>query len=289
MERIYTGRDKRLMIGSRGHPLTIAGVEDQRLGSAVRAIRVRRGWRQIDACAAAGISRGAAMRIEAGDLEAVAFGDVRRYARALGARFEGLLRWHGADLDRLLNRGHALLHEAMARWLRDIGGWLSLPEVSFSHRGDRGVIDIVAWHAASRTLLVIELKTRIADVNELMSTMDIRRRVAPIIAREHGWEPLAVGIWVLVAPARTNARAVADHAVVLRAKFPADGRSMRRWLAVPAGDIAALSFMPQVRLNDLRHSSTTPLRVRRRSASVGERSRGLATRREPRFGVTFHD
>lgn len=264
-------------------------MEDQRLGSAVRAIRVRRGWRQVDASAAAGISRGAAMRIEAGDLEAVAFADVRRYARALGARFEGLLRWRGADLDRLLNRGHAQLHEATARWLGDIGGWFSLPEISFSHRGDRGVIDIVAWHAASRTLLVIELKTRIADVNDLMSTMDIRRRVAPIIAREHGWEPRAVGIWVLVAPARTNSRTVADHAMVLRAKFPADGRSMRRWLAVPVGDIAALSFVPQVRLNDLRHSPTTPLRVRRRSSRSGQRSRVQVTRREPRIGVTFRD
>jgi transcriptional regulator with XRE-family HTH domain len=264
-------------------------VDDQRIGSAIRAIRVRRGWRQVDACAAAGISRGAGMRIEAGDFEAVAFGDVRRYARALGARFEGLLRWHGANLDRLLNRGHAQLHEVMTRWLQDVGGWLSLPEVSFSHRGDRGIIDIVAWHAASRSLLVIELKTRIADVNDLMSTMDIRRRIAPLIAREHGWEPLAIGVWVVVAPARTNARTVADHATVLRAKFPADGRSIRRWLAVPAGDIAALSFMPQVRLNDLRHSPTTPLRVRRRSASSGQRLATPETRREPRIGVAFHD
>ena len=229
------------------------------------------------------------MRIEAGQFDAVGFGDMRRYARALGARFEGMLRWQGADLDRLLNRGHARLHEAMARWLRDVGGWLTVPEVSFSHRGDRGVIDIVAWHAASRSLLVIELKTRIADVNDLMSTMDIRGRIAPQIAREHGWDPLAIGVWVVVAPARTNARTVADHATVLRAKFPADGRSMRRWLAAPAGDIAALSFMPQVRLGDLRRGPTTPLRVRRRSASVRERSGRPGTGRQPRIGVTFHD
>ena len=285
MGRLYTGRDKRQITMATHNRV----VEDQRLGSAVRAIRVRRGWRQVDASAAAGISRGAAMLIEAGDLEAVAFGDVRRYARALGARGEGMLRWHGADLDRLLNRGHAQLHEAISRWLRDVGGWFSLPEVSFSHRGDRGVFDIVAWHAASRTLLVIELKTRIADVNDLMSTMDIRRRVAPIIALDHGWEPRAVGIWVLVAPARTNSRTVADHATVLRAKFPADGRSMRRWLAVPAGDIAALSFMPQVRLRDLRHGPTTPLRVRSSSSRSGQRSRAQEMRREPRIGVAFRD
>lgn len=34
-----------------------------------------------------------------------------------------------------------------------------MPEVSFSIYGQRGVIDILAWHAATRSLLVIELKT----------------------------------------------------------------------------------------------------------------------------------
>ena len=229
------------------------------------------------------------MRIEAGRLDEVRFGDVRRYVRALGGRFEGLIRWQGADLDRVLNRGHARMHEAMARWLRDVGGWRVLPEVSFSRSGDRGVIDIVAWHETTRILLVIELKTRIADVNDLMSTMDIRRRVAPDIAREHGWDPRAIGVWVVVAPSRTNARVVAEHATVLRAKFSADGRSMRRWLAAPAGPIAALSYMPEVHLTNLRRDTATPQRVRRRRSCVDRSPQPPVRRREPRVGVTFHD
>lgn len=262
-------------------------MEDQRIGSALRALRLRRRLRQVDVAAAAGIPRGAVMRIEAGRLDEVSFGYVRRMARVLDARFEGLVRWRGADLDRLVNRGHALMHEAAFRWLKEVGGWFALPEVSFARNGERGVIDIVAWHAASRILLVIELKTRIVDINDLMATMDLRRRVAWQIAKEHGWDPVAVGVWVIVAPGRSNGRALADHATVLRAKFPADGRSMRRWLSRPSADIAGLSFMPQVRVADLGRDPTTPRRVRRLSASANRAQRPTRGRRKPRIGVTF--
>lgn len=262
-------------------------MEDQRIGSALRALRLRRHLRQVDVAVAAGIPRGVVMRIEAGRLDDVSFGHLRRMARALGAGFEGLIRWHGADLDRLVNRGHALMHEAMFRWLRETGDWFALPEVSFARNRERGVIDIVAWHSASRILLLIELKTRIVDINDLMATMDIRRRAAWHVAEDHGWDPVAVGVWVVIAPGRSNTRELADHSTVLRAKFPADGRSMRRWLAKPTGDIAGLSFMPEVRVADLGRDPTTPRRVRRRSPSVDGSPGPASGRREPRIGVTF--
>jgi transcriptional regulator with XRE-family HTH domain len=270
---------------ARQHP----AMDDQRVGASLRTLRLRRRLRQVDASTKAGISRTAAMRIEAGRLEQVRFGDIRRYASALGARFDGSVLWQGADLDRMLNRGHARLHEAMATWLGAVGGWLVVPEVSFAYDRERGVIDIVAWHAASRTVLVIELKTRIVDVNDLMATMDVRRRVASRIARDQGWEPSSVAVWVVVAPGRTNARVLAEHATTLRSKFPADGRAMRRWLARPTGNVAALSFMPQVRLGDLGRDATTPRRVRRPVSSVDSAPNGPPTRRAPRIGVTFRD
>ena len=104
-------------------------VDDQRVGASLRAIRTRRRLRQSDASAAAGIPRGVAIRIEAGRLDRVRFGDIRRYAASLGARFDGHVLWQ-ADLDRMLNRGHARMHEAMSHWLAAVGGWLAIPEVS---------------------------------------------------------------------------------------------------------------------------------------------------------------
>jgi transcriptional regulator with XRE-family HTH domain len=265
MRRIYTALVER-QIRITVHRQVM---DDQRIGASLRALRLRRRVRQSDAGAAAGIPRRVVILIESGRLDRVRYGDIRRYAAALGARFEGSVLWQGANLDRMLNRGHAQLHEAMARWLAEVGGWLVVPEVSFSARGERGVIDIVAWHGASRSLLVIELKTRIVDISNLMATMDIRRRMARAIAIDRGWDPAAIGVWVVSAPARTNARALAEHATVLRAKFPDDGRVMRRWLASPSGGVAALSFLPKVRLGDLGRDPTTPRRVRRPAASVG--------------------
>ena len=264
-------------------------MDDQRIGAAVRRLRIGQRLRQTDLAARAGVPRGVVMAVEAGRLDGVQFGQIRRIAKALGGRFEGQVLWRGSELDQLLNRGHARMHEAVARWLGELGGWIAMPEVSFAFDGERGVIDIVAWHAASRSLLVIELKTRIVDVSALMATMDIRRRVAWQIARDHGWDPTTVSLWVIVAPSRTNERILADHQVVLRAKFPADGRVMRRWLASPDRSVAGLSFLPEVRLGDLSREISTPRRVRRRNAGSPERGPRVSQRREPRIGVTFHD
>jgi hypothetical protein len=264
-------------------------MDDQRLGAAFRRLRVGQRLRQTDLSTRAGVPRKVVVAVEAGRLENVPFGQIRSIARALGGRFDGQLLWRGGELERLLNRGHARMHEAVIRWLGELGGWIALPEVSFAFDRDRGIIDILAWHAASRSLLIIELKTRIVDVSALMGTMDIRRRVAWRIAREQGWDPATVSIWVVVAPTRTNARILAEHHAALRAKFPADGRSMRRWLARPDGAIAGLSFLPQVRVGNLGREIATPRRVRPRKVTSPERGRGLSGRSEPRIGVTFHD
>lgn len=135
------------------------------------------------------------------------------------------------------------MHEAVARLFHRLDGWLIAPEVTYSIYGERGVIDVVAWHAASRTLLVVELKTLLVDVNDLMGSMDRRRRLATRIARDRGWFPIAVGAWVAIADTSTNHRRLADHATVLRIAFPGDGRTLRGWLRRPTGPIAALSFL----------------------------------------------
>src|SRR4051794_253417 len=83
-------------------------------------------------------------------------------------------------------------------------------------RGERGVIDILAWHASSQTLLVIELKTEIVDVNDLMGKADKKRRLAALIGRDRGWKPRSVGLWVIVADSKTNRRRVQSHATTLR-------------------------------------------------------------------------
>jgi hypothetical protein len=97
------------------------------------------------------------------------------------------------------------------------------------------VIDILAWHAARRVALVIELKTEIPDPAGLIAQVDRYRRLAPAIARERGWKPDEVASWVLVAESDMNRRQLARHRVMLRNAFPLDGRALRRWLRDPGG------------------------------------------------------
>lgn len=185
-------------------------------------------------------------RIERGGVATARVDVVRRMADALGARFDTAVRWQGGDLGRLIGARHSAMHEAMARYLRALEPWVSEPEVSFSIYGERGIIDVLAWHPPSRCLLVIELKTELVDLNETMGTLDRKRRLANRIARDRGWDPATVGVWLVVADTRTNRRALATHATVLRSKYPADGRTIRSWLRRPNGQVLALSFMPDV-------------------------------------------
>ena len=161
-----------------------------------------------------------------------------------------------------MNAAHAALHESLARHLGRSAGWTWLPEVSFSIYGERGVIDILAWHAATRCLLIIELKTSIVDPQELVAVMDRRVRLGARIAADHGWRPATVSAWVVVADTRTNHRRVLRHAGLLRTAFPADGHQVRAWLRRPSGSINALSFWTDDRHDDLGRPPGNPRRVR---------------------------
>jgi transcriptional regulator with XRE-family HTH domain len=221
-------------------------VDDHRLGAALRSIRIRKRLRQQDLAARAGVSRTIVGRIEHGRLDSIPLGTIRRVAVALDARLDAALRWQGGDLGRLINARHAAMHEAMAAVFAGLDGWVAEPEVSFSIYGERGVIDVLAWHPGRRILLIIELKTELVDINDLMGSADRRRRLAATIARDRGWDPTAIATWVVLAESRTNRRAVTAHSMVLRAKFPFDGRAMRRWLRDPGGRVDALGFLPSV-------------------------------------------
>jgi transcriptional regulator with XRE-family HTH domain len=219
-------------------------MDDLRIGATLRAIRIKKRWRQSDLAARAGVSTSLVGTVERGNAASVTLGRLRRIATALGARMDPVVRWDGADLPRLLDARHAAMHEIVGTMFAAIQGWEIEPEVSFSIYGERGIIDILAWHPVRRMLLVIELKTEIVEIGMLLGKMDQRRRLAANVARRHGWEPVGVSTWVLVADGRTNRRALAAHRSVLRGKFPTDGRAIRRWLRDPRDRVDALSFLP---------------------------------------------
>jgi transcriptional regulator with XRE-family HTH domain len=237
-------------------------MDDQRLGATIRAIRVRRGWRQSDLAGRSGVSPATISRLERGHPGLLTVDTVRRVASALDIRVDLVPRWRAGDLDRLLNAKHSQLHELVARWFaKELPTWVLAPEVSYAIYGERGVIDIVAWHPGRRAILVIELKTDVVDVNQLIGKVGEKARLIRQIVRDRGWDPLTVSTWVIVASGRTNRARLAAHQAVLRAAFPADGRGMRRWLADPAGSVAALSLWTEPAARPLMPTR----RVRRRT------------------------
>lgn len=213
------------------------------VGAALRSVRVRRGWRQEDVALAASLHRSTVSVVERGHWDALSFGTVARIATVLGVRLDLTARWRGGDLDRLLNAGHSALHEVVAGLFDHLPDWIRQPEVSFAVYGERGVIDILCFHPPSGSLLVIELKTEIVDVQDLVGGVDRKTRLAAQVAGDRGWIARSTGCWVIVRDTRTNRRRLAAHRSMLRSAFPADGHDVRVWLARPQRAIRAMSFM----------------------------------------------
>jgi transcriptional regulator with XRE-family HTH domain len=102
-------------------------MDDQRLGAAIRRVRTKRGWRQLDLAMAAGLSRVTVSRIERGHLGSLSVDAIRSVSAALDIRVDLRPLWRGGDLDRLLNARHSALHELVARSLAELPGWISEP------------------------------------------------------------------------------------------------------------------------------------------------------------------
>jgi transcriptional regulator with XRE-family HTH domain len=219
-------------------------MNDMQIGSVMRAIRKQRNSTQVELARAAGVSAATVSRVERGDLEWTSLGTVRRMFAAVGARIEVMPRWRGADLDRLLDARHAAITEAMVRRLMSLPVWTVEPEATFSIFGERGSIDILAWHSDQRALLIVEIKGVIGDVGGLVRQVDRYRRLSRDVARERGWHPRVTGVWVVVADGRTARRRLAEHRATLKGAFPADGHAMEHWLHELDDDKSGLSFVP---------------------------------------------
>jgi len=215
----------------------------ERIGRVIRALRHWRNWTQAEVGRRAGCSGSVISRLEAGNLRACSTLRLQRVLEALGARLVLVVDWRGGELDRLLDEDHARLAE---RWAQRRPGWVSRAEVTYNHYGERGTIDELAFHAPSGTLLVVELKTVIADAGRAAGRLDQKERLAAGIARRFGWAVARVVPCLVVAEARTNRRRVEQHTAIF-GRFECRGRSAMAWLRDPSarvGPSGVLLFVP---------------------------------------------
>lgn len=200
---------------------------------------------------------------------------LRRVGAELGALLSIEMRWRGAGLDRLLDERHAVLVGLAIRRLRR-HGWLTQPEVSYSHFGERGAIDVLAWRDGERALLVVEAKTELVSIEETIRRLDQKARLAGGIALERfRWRAVHMGRLLVVAEGTTARRRVLRHAAVLGAACRARGPAVTQWLRDPAGGFSGLLFLPLTPGASGKQRSATPHRVRRPrdrvAAGVAER------------------
>jgi transcriptional regulator with XRE-family HTH domain len=249
-------------------------VNDVEVGSIIRAVRIRRGLRQSDVAAAAGISQPTVSLIEGGRLDRLSVAVVRRVAAAVGVSLPFAPRWRGPELARLLDEKHAAMVRGVVDYLSRLG-WQPVPEHTFNLRGERGAVDVLAWHPVLRAVLIVEVKSQIVDLQDLLSSLDRKRRLGPALARELGWRPLVIGA-VLVLPEETQARnAVRVHRSVLDAALPARTLEVRRWLRRPDLDMRGIWFLLNIAVVDTKRRAGGSRRVRPRRVpplSQGPRS-----------------
>ncbi len=244
-------------------------MDDRRVGEVIRLVRREKGWRQLDVAIAAGVSQSCVSDMELGYVDALGLPTMRAIAEVLEIKMSIELRWRGSELSRLLDRDHAAIVESLVRILGSTG-WEILVEWSFNHYGERGSVDVVAWHPARRALLIVEVKSRIVDVQELLGTFGRKIRIVPgLLAAERGWRPVALGRVIVVRDTTAARGLVGRHEATFSTAFPQRGADVRRWLRDPTGELGAVWFLSDTAVGDGKRDPTGPPRVRKPKVAPG--------------------
>ena len=218
-------------------------MDGRRVGRVLRAVRLHKHLRQIDVALAAGVSQTVVSRAELGKLLRVSAREIDRIAEVLDISVFIDAKWNGGNVDRLIDRSHASIVEFVVQKLRELD-WEVIVEYGFNHFGDRGSVDVLAWHPATRTLLIIEVKSILTDLQATFTSLATKVRVVPMLARrDFGWDIAAVGRLLVMPGSKGNRTIVANHAVTFETLFPRRMPSLRTWLRRPAGPIAGLWFL----------------------------------------------
>jgi transcriptional regulator with XRE-family HTH domain len=252
-------------------------MDSVRVGLGFRALRRRHSWTQANLGARARVSRSVICRIERGHADRVAVHTLVRVAAALDARIDVRLLWQGEGLDRLLDVDHAQLVDHVLGLLTS-SEWSVATEVTFNIRGERGSVDILAFHPATGSLLVIEIKSVVPDMQSMLVALDRKGRLAREIAMERGWNVTSVTRLLVLPDNRTARRRVEDHAATFDTALPARTVQVRTWLKRPEGTLHGVMFVSDVRQPGTRQRVRVRPASRRAGVSVDRES----TRTPPR-------
>lgn len=211
-----------------------------RVGRVLRAVRLHLRLSQRSIADKAQVSQSVYSRAERGELEGMTIRSLDLIATALGGVLLIDVRFRGGMGDRLVDAAHAALVDLVVGVLGS-AGWRVELEFGFNIFGERGSVDILAWHAATRTLLIVEVKSRFTDLQSMLLSLARKIRLVPDVARkELGWDPLTVARIVVANGSTENRSILAKHAATFDSALPARSVAIRTWLRAPRGPIAGV-------------------------------------------------
>lgn len=129
--------------------------------------------------------------------------------------------------------GHARCSAYVRRRLERLG-WEVAQEVEIVLGRTHGWIDILAFRAATGTLLIGEIKTEFHDIGELQRTLAWYEREAWSAARRLGWAPHRVHVCLFVLCTNESDVRIGANRELLAQVFPVRSRWMGRWLEDPS-------------------------------------------------------
>lgn len=196
------------------------------VGAAVRDLRRALGWTQNSLAERAGLSQSLVSAVELGHVSDLTFATATRLLEAMGARLTvGVNPPFLGDRERQRDPVHATCSTHVARRLA-AAGWEVATEVEVGGDRSRGWIDVIAFHPATRLLLIIEIKTEIHDFGAIERTLGWYEREAWSSVRRIGWKPQIVLAGLLVLATEANDRRLSEIGESVRRALPARARDL---------------------------------------------------------------
>jgi transcriptional regulator with XRE-family HTH domain len=219
------------------------------IGAAVRDGRRRLGLTQRDLAGLAGVPQSTISRLERGLPTGVSLERVGRLLDRLETRLVASARPPlvvGGPSER--DAVHSRVLDYVERRLIRLG-FETAREVPIGGNRVRGWLDLLAWRARDRVVVLGEIKGDIDDVGAFERQIAWYEREAWAASRELGWRPSRVVVLGAVLSSGHNADVVRAHADALRRRFPTPPSGLRIVLdgATPTAKTGALAFVDPLR------------------------------------------
>jgi transcriptional regulator with XRE-family HTH domain len=157
-------------------------------------------------------------------------------------------------------------------------GWLMRREVEVMADRAHGWIDLLAFEPISRTLVIVEIKTRLDDLGAVERQLGWYERHAMDVAHAVGWRPRRILTWLILLASDEVEGALIDHRQLLRRIFPERAAVMRSVL-IDGGAQARTRGLALVDPASRRRDWLLPSRSDGRRSPAPYRDYGEAARR----------